>query len=530
MKGSAYYVPNPRILALFLLAAAGLAMAPGQQGHAATDKDTLTFVEGVDFDSLDPAIARTRSAEVVTRLICNRLVTWKRDMSEIVPDLAESWTVSDDGLVYTFKLKKGIKFHDGTPFNAQAVKFNIERVRNPDTGSPYRKTFEPFKVVTAIGDYTLKIESEKPYPTFLEALADTAGQMNSPAAVEKMGKNYSSHPVGTGPYSFAEWKPSQYVKLTRNPDYFGPPGKMQTIIYRPVPEGEARVVELESGNADIVTQIPPEAVDRIKSNPDLELKLVPSSFQIFMELNTMKEPFNDVRIRRAIQYAIDRKAIVEKVLGGLAQLPDNVIPPGVQSYQPIKEYPYDPERVKKAFAEVYPNGFNGTIEIWTPNGRYLKDRLVAEAIQGYLNAIGLKTSFRAWEWSSFLTEIKYKKPKNKKKPESTPHLKMGDMWMLGTSIPTFHWRMFRRTGSQADSNNTGYNNKRVDELFELSHQTFDHEKRMAYFHEIQKILWEEDPPFLYLHNQVQVIGLKKNIENLQVYSFELPILENVTKK
>ena len=488
---------------------------------------TLTFVEGSNIDTLDPAIQRSRPTQIIIDHVFNRLINWKdTKLSKLVPDLAESWEVSSDNLSWSFKLKKGITFHDGTPFNAEAVKFNIQRLIDPKFGSPNRSLFAPIKTITIPDDYTVVLKTDNPYASLIENLAQSAASINSPTAVKKWGKEYGQHPVGTGPYKLKEWVPGEKCVIERYDNYFGKKPNPDVIVYRPVPEGGARVIEAESGNADIVNRIPPEAVDRLKKNSNIKLMIIPSSFQVFFELNNSRPPFNDVRIRKAVNYAIDRKAIVEKILGGNGFVPDGLFPPGVQARVVLSPYAYDPEKAKKLIAEVYPDGYKEKVVIWTPNGRYMKDKMVAEAVQGYLNDIGFQTEFRAWEWSSYQKTLYRPEPGKGTGKGSNA----ANMWMLGTSIPTADWRLTRKTQTGHRSNLTGYSNKRIDELLEAARTNMMYEERMKMYTEIQKIFWEEDPGWLFLFNQVQIIAMQKNIDGLDAYAFEVLLFKEITKK
>lgn len=496
---------------------------------ALAQNDTLTFIDGVDFDTLDPGQNRTRTAEVLVELMFNRLVRWKdTELSALVPDLAESWEVSEDGLTWTFKLKSGVLFHDGTPFDAEVVKFNIERLISKDYGTPNRALFTPITEVIVVDPTTVQFITKEPYATLLENLAENSASMSSPAAVEKYGSNYSRNPVGTGPYIFEEWAPGERVSVRRNDNYFGEKGAMERIVYRPVPEAESRVIELETGNADIVVGVPPEAADRIRSNPDLELIEAPSSFQIFMELETRKPPFDNPEIRLAINQAIDREAIVQSILGGFGQVPTSIIPEGVQSHVTLEPFKYDPDHVREVIAKHYPNGFNDEIEIWTPNGRYIKDALVAQAVQSYFNDVGLKTEFKVWEWATFLDALSLKKLGNR--DAAGERALEGHVWLLGTSIPTIDWRLSRKLETNSTVGNTGWANAELDGYLNQARATFDYDERMRLYGEAQKLLWEQDPPFLYLYDQVQLIGVRKDIKNLDIFAHEILVLDKVTRE
>ncbi len=487
---------------------------------------TLRWVEGTDADTLDPQIQRSRPAQILTDHIFDPLVRWKdTKLSDIVPALALSWERSEGDLLWTFKLRQGVLFHDGTPFDAAAAKFSLERAMDPKTGSPNRSLFGPIDRIEAPDAHTLRIHTKTPMPTMLEVLAGSQAMMLSPTAVQKNGRDSFRLPVGTGPFIFEEWIPNEHIKLRRNDQYWGVKPLVQKFHFRPVPEAGARVVELESGNADIVTNIPPEAADRLKRNPRVKIEVVPSSFQIFFELNLTKPPFNDVRVRKAINHAVDRKAIVEKILGGYGAVPDGLFPEGVQGRIPLEPYAYDPELAKRLVKEAFPGGFDGKVVLWTPNGRYAKDRQVSEAVQGWLNGIGLQTEFRSWEWASYQRELYRADPGGTGKGTNN-----ANMWMLGTSIPDADWRLRRKVVSGDPSNLTGYSNPKVDALMKSASTNMNYEARMKDYQEVQRIFWSEDAAWLILFNQVQIIGLNPKVEGLEMFAYEVPILNRVTFK
>jgi peptide/nickel transport system substrate-binding protein len=509
-----------------VLAATVAALVLPEGGGAlaqAAARDTLTFIEGSDFDTLDPAISRTRSAEILFALMFQRLVKWKdTDLSAIVGDLAESWQVSEDGLAWTFRLRAGVRFHDATPCDADAVKFTFDRLRDQRFGSPNRSLYAPISEVTVVDPLTVRFTTAERHAGLLETLVESSAAIHSPTAIQRAGRNYARQPVGSGPYKFEEWAPGERTVLARAADA----ARFRRIVYRPVPEGEARLIELEAGTADIATGIPPEATPRVRANPRLKLEVIPSSFQVVFELNNARPPFNDVRIRRAIQYAIDREAIVQRILGGFGSVPDSNMSPGVQSYEPLSRYPYDPDRAKREIEAVFPGGFRDKLVLWTSSGRYLKDQQVAEAVQGYLNAIGLQTEFRAWEWASYQQTLYRRQPGAGTTGFGS---NAAHMWILGTSIPTADWRLTRKVGTGQSANVTGYSNPRVDELLNRARGTLDPEARMAMYRQANRILWEEDPPHLYLYNQAQLVAMQRNIGNFRAFAFELPLLGEVTK-
>lgn len=503
------------------LLAATLAAATLPAGVARAASDTLTFVEGSDFDTLDPAISRTRSAEILMTLIFQRLVRWKDTaLSGVEGDLAESWSTSADGLRWTFRLKPGVRFHDGSTADAEAVKINFDRLREPRFGSPNRSLFTAITGIQVADARTIIFSTDAPMAGMLEVLCESSASISSPAAIQRFGRNYGRNPVGSGPYKFEEWTPGERSVLAGA----SPTAKFRRIIYRPVPEAEARVIEIESGNADIATGIPPEATARVRANPRLKLVVIPSSFQVFFELNHKRPPFDNPRICRALNHAIDQQAIVDRILGGFGSVPDAPVAPGVQSYQAQTPYRFDPDFAKREFAAVFPGGFNETLVMWTCSGRYLKDQQVAEAVQGYLNAIGLRTEFRVWEWASYQQTLYRRQQGGTGFGSSAAH-----MWMLGTSIPTADWRLSRRLMTGQSANLGGYSNPRVDALLNGARTELDPARRMEAYHQANRILWTEEPPNLFLYNQQQIIAMQRGIGNFDAFAFEIPLLNEVTK-
>ena len=487
---------------------------------------TLRFVQGTDLDTLDPAVTRSTPSHIVVRHVFNRLVAWDGPkLQKIVPDLAESWTTSADGKTWTFKLRRNVKFHDGTPFNAAAAKVSLDRIRDAALGSPNRSHYAPIETISAPSDDTLVIATSQPMPVLLEILAEPWSSISSPAALQKYGKAYGRNPVGTGPYVFRSWVQGEKVVIERNPAYFGPAPKPQSIEFRPVPEGSARVIELQTGNADVVTHLPPEAANEIRQGGKAELLVVPSSFQVFFELNSAKPPFDDVRMRKAVNLAIDRKAIVEKILNGYGKVPESLMPPGVQARRTFTPYAFDPARARKLIHEAFPNGYNGTLVLWTSSGRYEKDRAVAEAVQGYLNDVGLKTEFKVWEWAAYQKQLYRTQPGGTGKGSNDANL-----WLLGTGITNADTRLRRKLVGADSSNLTGYTQPQVEALLREATMDMNYDSRMAKYGEVQRIVWQDAPYSIPLFDQVQLVGVRKGVTGITIYPDEIVDLTGASVK
>ncbi len=521
MTGNAITISRRRMLVLGGTLAGASLLSLKSAGAAGGE---LVYIDGAGVDVLDPALTVSRTAETVLALLFNRLTRWKdTSLSGIEGDLAESWQISPDGLAWTFKLKSGITFHDGTPFNAEGVKFNLDRLRDPKFGSPSRSVFAPISTVEVVDENTVTLKTETPYASLLEGLAEFSASMNSPAAVTRWGRDYGRNPVGTGPYALGDWSPGEQVEVVRAKGPGGAAAHFDRIIIRAIPESGARLVEMETGNADIVSLIPPEGAPRLQNRPDVRLEVLPSTLQVFMVLNPKRAPFDNPKLRHALNYAIDRKAIIEKILGGFAGVPDSYLTTGCQAYTPLEAHPYDPERAKKIFAEAYPGGQTEPIVIWTPQGRYLKDKEAAEAVQGYLNAIGLKTEFKVFEWAAFLQGVSRPQPgKGNGFGSDACH-----MYLIGTSIPVADWRFDRWYGTGKGLNWSGFSSAKVDELIAKGRTTMDQAARAAIYKELAGLLWNTEVPAISLYNQKQLIGLGKRVKSFEAYSYEVPILDGV---
>jgi peptide/nickel transport system substrate-binding protein len=309
-----------------------------------------------DVKGLDIQATAGKEPRWVLEHVHNNIVTITPDF-QLVPELAERWTVADDGLSITFELRQGVKFHDGTPWNAEAFKFNIERVLDPQTKSPYRQLIEPINGAQAIDEYRAKVTLARPYRNILMALASYRNglYMVSPAAVKQWGKDYQLHPVGTGPFVFKEWVAHSHITLERNPHYFkqGLP-HLDGVQLRVVTDPIARITALRTGELDVINELPPAMVQIMEKFPGARIDTGPELSFIYAVFDLEAPPFNDVRVRKAVAgYGIDRADIAKRAFFGRATPLVSVVPPGSPDYLDLNEmYPYDPNRAKGLLKEA----------------------------------------------------------------------------------------------------------------------------------------------------------------------------------
>ncbi|MFN2203172.1 MAG: ABC transporter substrate-binding protein [Caldilineaceae bacterium] len=411
--------------------------AAAEEAAAPTEGSAGTFVFGRGGDSvqLDPAVVTDGESFRATNQGCESLLAYDKETTDVVPSLAESWDASEDGLEWTFTLRQGVKFHDGTDFNADAVVFNFQRWWDPE--NPYHfeeQTFEywdymwnGFKgdsIVTAIekvDDYTVKFTLSEPLAPILANMAMPMFSIASPAAIEEYGADYGTPQVGyvcTGPFQFEEWVTDDHITLTRFEDYWGEnPGNVQTIIIRTIPDNSARFLALQTGEIQALEQANIEDLGTAESADDLYVLTRPALNTAYLAFNYHVQEFNDPLVREAIASAIDKESIVEAFYGGYGEVAHNFLPPLVWGHNPeVEGVPYDPDRAVAALAEAgFPDGLSEvTLEDGTkipltlyymPVVRfyYPDPEGIAEAMAAQLAAVGINVNLElAGDWPTYL--------------------------------------------------------------------------------------------------------------------------------
>src|SRR6266852_2664518 len=380
---------------------------------------TNTLVVGLVAEpvALDPAQVTDLNSNRVGRRVVEALVAFADESTQIVPGLAESWTISKDGLTYTFKLRKGIAFHDGTPLNAAAVKFSIERQINPEHPAnklgkyPFAAyNFGNVKAVEAMDDSTVRFVLKEPRASFLAIMTSGAASIVSPTAAMKSSQDYAVSPVGTGPFKFASWDRGQRVVLEKNPSYWRYPVKVDRVIYRPVTEDQARLTELLTGGLDLIVGTPPDFVAQLENHPKVTLQKQVGAHVWYLGFNNTKKPFDDKRVRQALNYAVNKDAIVRDVLKGTGAVSKGPVLPNTWGADTaLKAYPYDPEKAKRLLAEAgYPNGFTTTL--WVPESGSGMQAPVAMStvMQSNRKAVGVTVSMQTMEWGAYLAKLRTK--------------------------------------------------------------------------------------------------------------------------
>ncbi|MCF4099214.1 ABC transporter substrate-binding protein [Maritalea sp. P4.10X] len=496
--------------------------------HAQTPEDVLVVGQIAEPKSLDPAAVTAVNDFRILVNLYEGLVRYKSGTLEVAPALAESWEISEDGTEYTFNLREGVTFHDGTPFNAEAVKFNFDRMLNED--HPYHNTgpfplaffFSAVEETTAVDDLTVKFKLNAPYAPFLSNLAYPTGLLVSPEAVKSNGEDFGRNPVGTGPFKFVEWKSNERVVVDRYADYWGDPAGVQAVVFRPITDANTRVAEMLAGGIDMMVEVPPTALSQFQGD-DFTIVEQAGPHVWFLILNAKEGPFADKRVRQAANYAINKEAIVNDVLEGTADVAAGPTPPAFAwAYnEELDPYPYDPEKAKELLAEAGAEGAELTFYVTEGGSGMLDPVAMGTAIQADLAAVGLDVKIETYEWNTFLGEVN---------PGLEGKADMAEMaWM--TNDPDTLPYLALRTDAWPENGgfNSGYySNEKVDELLEKARTSTSQEERAQLYREMQEIV-QEDAPWVFVANWKQNAVTNDRVENFDLEPSFLLHLQNVTK-
>ena len=488
------------------LVSAGSVFATGSQEAGAVDRDTLTIGMGAEPESLDPVNMTSAPAATVGEHVVERLIYMEED-GALTPMLATSWDSNDAGTVWTFQIREGVQFHDGEPLNAEAVALNLQRFVDPDVGAAYAFLLGTVDEIAAVDEYTLELRLSQPFAPILSHLSHSFVGIVSPAQLAGLAPEDTFEiPIGTGPYEMVEWNRGESISLQVNGDYWGGAPAIPTVNFRFIPESSALIVALETGEIDAMMRVPPQEVDRLESDPDIEVVRESSVRTIYIGFNNVKEPFNDVRVRQALNHAVDKEAIVNGLFEGFT-VSDAPVVPAVFGHESVGPYEYDPERARELLAEAgYPNGFEMTIH--HPTGRYPLDSTVAEVVQDQLSAVGIDVTLETREWSSYLAFTS-------QPPDAAEY----DAFMLGWGTVTLDsdyglYALLHSNQWNPNGNNRGfYRNDEVDALLDEARVTTDQSVREDLYAEAMELIWN-DAPWIFLYNQGQINANRTYVEGL----------------
>ena len=517
---------NMLLLALMAMLTATLAFGTGQ-GEAA-DEDILVVGQVAEPKALDPhTVTAVNDFRILVNLY-DGLVRFQDGSLDVEPALAESWEVSDDGTVYTFQLREDVTFHDGTPFNAEAVKFNFDRMLNED--HPYYDTgpfplsfyFSSISETRVVDEYTVQLMLDSPFAPLISNLAYPTGLLVSPTAVRENGADYGRNPVGTGAYQFVEWESNTQVTLVRNENYWDGEAGMDRVVFRPITDGNTRVNEMLSGGLDIMVEVPPDSVASFENNDDFALYEQAGPHVWFLILNLREGPFTDQRVRQAANYAINKQALVENVLQGTATVADSPIAPAFDwAYnEDLEPYPYDPDRARELIQEAGAEGAEVTFYVTEGGSGMLAPVPMGTAIQADLEAVGLDVNIETYEWNTFLGRVN---------PGLEGKADMAEMAWMTNDPDTLPFLTLRTAAfpEEGGFNSGYYSNPEVDRLLERARTATDRGERARLYREVQEIVYE-DAPWVFVANWKQNAVAISELENFKLQPSFLLELSDVS--
>ena len=488
-------------------------------GARAADGKTLVIGMAADpAGGFDPEAVENNTCGFIMATVYDSLVRYKPGTVEVEPGLAETWEVAPDGLKYTFHLRQGVVFHDGTPFDADAVVKGL--ARQLDKSSPIYiyntgpvEGYEDFTYgsVTgyrAVDTNTVEFTLKEPSAAFLSSLAMVWNGVVSPTAAAKYGKEFRNNPVGTGPFVFKEFRPRDQVILEANPKYWGGAPKVANLVFKILPEPQAALLALKRGEVQILADIGAPVIPALRADRSVKVLTQPGLAVSGVSFPCNVKPFDDVRVRQALNYAVDKEAINKALYQGLAVTLKGPLPPAQWGYDPtLAGYPYDPAKARALLKEagVAPGlkveflTYN-SVRGYNPAGPDL-----AVAIQGYLKKVGIDTQVRQMDMGAFLTTVRTGK---------YPGLHMGG-WSGDNGDPdNFAGSLFN--SNQIPVGNTSeYRNAEVDKLLGEAAREVDHAKRVALYARIQKQI-SEDAPWLWVNSVLQARAERTSVTGFQL--------------
>ncbi len=508
-----------------VLGALVLALAAwGAQAAQATGKDLIIGFSG-DASRLNPVLASDSQSYIAEWPIFDSLLELDQNLN-VKPLLAESWEVSKDGLTYTFKLRKGVRWHDGKPFTARDVAFTFYAVLDPKAASPHRAYFDALvgfpelsnaehpkrpeelaqKPIEVLDDYTVRFRLRYPYGAFLSVLVNPRAGIvpeHLLKGVDIANAEFNRKPVGTGPFKFVEWRRGDRIVLQANEEYFGGRPALDHVIFRTIPDAVVLVQELKAGGVDFIERPPLAEVARLKQTTGLQVLVTGNTSYTYFGFRQDIPPFNDVRVRRAFSHAIDVGAIVREVLQGYGTVATGQFPPGSWAFDPgVKPYAYDPNRAKALLAEAgWKAGPDGVL---VKDGKRLsftirhdqanqevKDSAVI--IQEFLKMVGVEARLEPLDWPTFV-----------KKMFASDFEAIVVGWTNHHDPDPFAYTIWH-SSQWKGRNYAHYKNPKVDEALEAARRTANVAERKRHYAEFSKLLMEDAPyVFLYFPQQVYI--------------------------
>lgn len=469
-----------------------LGLVPGA-AQAAREADLIVSQKN-DVDTFDPTMSTNTSTHNITINIFDTLVRLADNGRDFVPELAESWRVVD-ATTWQFKLRRGVKFHNGEDFNAEAVKFTLDSTLDAGRNTRQRPTYAAFKEVRVDDASTVSFITHKPYAITLTQIQSL--MIMPPGYVKRVGwEEFGRKPVGTGPFKLRDWQKDVRVVLEAHDGYWKGKPKVRTLAFKPIPEDASRIAALQRGEVDIIDALPYDRIREIEGSPGLRISQRQGE-QIYIGLDTIRfEPFKKREVRQALNHAINADAIVKSLLLGYGVRLNGPFFPVTPGYDAsLAPYPYDPDRAKRMLAQAgYPNGFDVEFALSPGLQGIAKGQEVGEAIAGQLARVGVRAKIDIHESAAMFSNYAAKKFQMymfpwKSSPESGRHLET----LLHSKTRGYY-----------------YQNPDADRLLEAYFSALDAKKRQDVGRELLVFL-REDAPWIFLYQQQDLFGVRKNV-------------------
>lgn len=492
---------------VFLVVAVAIVLANCGRPPApnATAANVLVYAASGQPTNLEPGNITDGNSLIVHSQIYNRLIQFKPGTTDLEPGLATAWNASPDGKTWTFKLRDGVKFHDGSDFNADAVKFNVDRWWDKSNPNGFRNAGKSYEIwgqlfggykgepsslvqnVKVVDRSTVQFTLKQPFAAFPTAIASSYFGIASPTAIQKAGANYGTPAggaVGTGAFVFKEWRSGDRIVLQKNPNYWnaGFPKSNQLVI-RFVGDSGARLAQVRAGQIDFTVELAPDQKPEIERDPNLTIANRPSFNVGYLALNPSFKPFSDVRVRQAIAHAINKAAIAQAFWKGSAQTSPHFVPPTLDwaTSSALQDYDYNPQKAKDLLKQAgFPNGFD--LDLWympVARGYYPTPKPIAEAFAADLQAIGIRSNLKTKDWAAYLVD--------RNKAPGYPAFMMG--WTGDYGDPdTFYYPHF---GPGGTTDLGGWKNDRVIQLLNQARQESDRTARSKLYAEADEIIHRE---------------------------------------
>ncbi len=477
------------ILAALLAFATATAVSPVPEPARAAG-GLVTVAQGAEPATLDPFQEISRTGYIVTLHIYDPLFM-RNPAGRIVPMLATGYKIVN-ATTWEFSLRKGVKFHNGEPFDASAVKFTIERALLKDSASNY--LVDGVKSVGIVDPYTVQVTTVDPLPLLLPRLMLLG--IAPPRYYQARGASYvATHPVGTGPYRFQSWVKDDRVTLAANHEYWGGAPAIETLAFRLIPDPAARVAAFRSSEADVITDVAPDLVSSVAGDPRLKVEVTTGTRSINIMLDTGTGPLLDKRVRQALNYAVDKDAIVKNILGGFGTVESTLVPAAYLGFNSrLRPYAYDPAKAKALLSQAgYPNGF--PIVFQSPRGRYLADAQVSQAVVGYLKAVGVNADLKYYEWGNYVN-MYFKH-------------QLGPIFLIGSASAALD-------AADALENvscgvwDSWYCNSGIQALYVKARSSVEPDRRAALYRDIQPLIYEE-APIIFMYTQKGIYGVNARL-------------------